>query len=177
MSESKIETTIREYLLEEGLLRKKIQDSKLEFGFQFVFPLGQGGHIMAVFKPKVKDLIIVSSGTQISEQHINALNLLKDNKKLHYFMDLRKFFLLKDVFFRIDVNKFRYEISDQKFLKKNGIVSKNSFFKTIRKVFNCAAYSNIILAQYCSGKIQEEDFDKSFDKSKDFSGSDFSLYS
>ena len=48
MSESKIETTIREYLLEEGLLRKKIQDSKLEFGFQFVFPPGQRGHIMAV---------------------------------------------------------------------------------------------------------------------------------
>ncbi len=173
MSEIKIESTIRDYLLEEGLLRKKIKDPKLDFGFQFAFPPGQGGHIMAVFKPKDKNLIIVSSGTQISDQHINALNLLKNNKKLHYFMDLRKFFLLKDVFFRIDVNHYRYEISDQKFLKEDRIISKNSLFKSIRKVFNCAAYSNIILAQYCSGKIKEEDFDKS----KDFSESDFSLYS
>jgi len=173
MSEIKIESTIRDYLLEEGLLRKKIKDPKLEFGFQFAFPPGQGGHIMAVFKPKNKDLIIISSGTQISDQHINALNLLKNDKKLHYFMDLRKFFLLKDVFFRIDVNHYRYEISDQKFLKEDRIISKNSLFKSIRKVFNCAAYSNIILAQYCSGQIKEEDLYKS----KDFSETDFSLYS
>ena len=173
MSEIKIESTIRDYLIEEGLLRKKIKDPKLEFGFQFAFPPGQGGHIMAVFKPKNKNLIIVSSGTQISDQHINALNLLKNDKKLHYFMDLRKFFLLKDVFFRIDVNHYRYEISDQKFLKEDRIISKNSLFKSIRKVFNCAAYSNIILAQYCSGQIKVEDFDKS----KDFSETDFSLYS
>ena len=172
MSETKIKSLVRDYLLEEGLLRKKITDPKLDFGFQFTFPPGQGGHIMAVFKPKNKDLIIISSGTQISDQHIKALNLLKDGKKLHYFMDLRKFFLLKDVFFRIDVNQYRYEISDQKFLKE-GTISKNSIFKSIRKVFNCAAYSNIILAQYCSGKIKEEDFDKS----KSFTDSDFSLYS
>jgi hypothetical protein len=88
-------------------------------------------------------------------------------------MDLRKFFLLKDVFFRIDANHYRYEISDQKFLKEDRIISKNSLFKSVRKVFNCAAYSNIILAQYCSGKITEEDFDKS----KDFTDTDFSLYS
>ena len=173
MSEIKIKSLIRDYLLEEGLLRKKIKDPKLEFGFQFTFPPGQGGHIMAIFKPKNKDLIIVSSGTQISDQHIDALNLLKNDKKLHYFIDLRKFFLLKDVFFRIDIDHYRYEISDQKFLKEDKIISKNSIFKSIRKVFNCAAYSNIILQQYCSGKIKEEDFDKS----KDFTESDFSLYS
>ena len=172
MSELKIKDLIRDYLLEEGLLRKKIKDPKLDFGFQFTFPPGQGGHIMAIFKPKNKDLIIISSGTQISDQHIHALNLLNNSKKLLYFMDLRKFFLLKDVFFRIDVNHYRYEISDQKFLK-DGTLSKNSIFKSIRKVFNCAAYSNIILAQYCSGKIKEEDFDKS----KAFTDSDFSLYS
>ncbi len=172
MSELKIKNLIQDYLLEEGLLRKKIKDPKLDFGFQFTFPPGQRGHIMAVFKPKNKDLIIISSGTQISDQHIKALNLLKAGKKLHYFMDLRKFFLLKDVFFRIDANQYRYEISDQIFLKK-GTISKNSIFKSIRKVFNCAAYSNIILAQYCSGKIKEEDFDRS----KSFIDSDFSLYS
>ena len=173
MSEIKIKSLIRDYLLEEGLLRKKIKDPKLEFGFQFTFPPGQGGHVMAIFKPKNKDLIIISSGTQISDQHIDALNLLKNDKKLHYFIDLRKFFLLKDVFFRIDVNHYRYEISDQKFLKEDKTISKNSIFKSIRKVFNCAAYSNIILQQYCSGKIREEDLDKS----KEFTESDFSLYS
>jgi len=175
VKESKIKHMIREYLLEEGILRQNLPDKekKLEFGFQFSFPSGQRGHMMVVYKPKNKDLLIISLGTQISKPHINALNSLEKNQKLKYFIELRKLFLLKDVFFRIDIQNYRYEISDQIFLKK-GIITKNSFFKSIRRVFTCAAYSNMILADYCSGKIKPEDFDKS----KEFtSGSDFSLYS
>ena len=164
---------IREYLLDEGLLRKNVKDPKAEFGFQFSFPPGPMGKIMFVIKPKDRDLLIVTIGTQISEQHISALNSLGENRKKQYWMDLRKFFLLKDVFFRIDIRNHRYEISDQKFLLNNSI-SKNSFFKSIRKVFNSAAYSNIILGQYCSGLIEAEDFNQSKENS---SGSDFSLYS
>ncbi len=89
-------------------------------------------------------------------------------------MELRKFFLLKDVYFRISIDQYRYEISDQVFLKKDGSISKNVFFNSIRKVFNSAAYSNIILEEYCSEKIKPEDFTKA----KEFtSGTDFSLYS
>ncbi len=169
-NESNIKHLIQEYLLDEGLLRKKIpiDDKKLEFGFQFVCFKTK----MVVLKPKNKDLIIISNPIQIAPQQVDALNALEDNKKLQYFMDLRKFFLIRDVFFRIDTQKFRYEISDQIFLKKDGTISKNSFFKSIRKVFTCAAYSNMILNEYCIGKIKPGDFSKS----KDFT-SDFSLYS
>lgn len=172
-TEDNIKVLIREYLLDEGLLRKNVKDPKVEFGFQFSFPPGPMGKIMFVIKPKEKALLIVTIGTQISEQHISALNSLDESRKMQFWMDLRKFFLLKDVFFRIDIQNHRYEISDQKFLNNN-MISKNSFFKSIRKVFNSAAYSNIILGQYCSGLIQEEDFDQSKENS---SGSDFSLYS
>ena len=172
--ESKIEHLIREYLLDEGILREKVKDPKIEFGFQFIFPPGPMNKIMFVIKPKNKDLIIITIGTQISDPHINALNSLSNNKKMQFFMELRKFFLLKDVYFRISIDKYRYEISDQVFLKKDGSISKNVFFNSIRKVFNSAAYSNIILEEYCSEKIKIEDFTKA----KEFtSGTDFSLYS
>ncbi|MFX0022412.1 MAG: DUF2299 family protein [Candidatus Hermodarchaeota archaeon] len=178
--ESKIKQLIQDYLLDEGLLREKISDPKLDFGFRFIFPPGtdplgrQVGRSMVVFQPKDKNLIIVSLGIQISEPHVKALDSLENNKKLNFFMDLRKSFLLKDVFFRIDIKNNRFEIIDQYFLDKNELFSKNSFFKTVRKVFNCAAYSNIILSEYCAGKIKPEDFLKS----KDFdSDSNFSLYS
>ncbi|MFX1303507.1 MAG: DUF2299 family protein [Promethearchaeota archaeon] len=178
--ESKIKQLIQDYLLEEGLLRGKIPDPKLDFGFQFVFPPGkdpfgrQIGRNMVVFRPNNKNLLVVSLGIQISEPHTNALNSLENERKFNYFMDLRKSFLLKDVFYRIDIKNYRYEIIDQTFLNKDGFISKNSFFKSIRKVFNCAAYSNIILGEYCAGKIKPEDFMKS----KEFtSSSDFSLYS
>ncbi len=173
-NESNIKHLIQEYLLDEGLLRKKIpiDDKKLEFGFQFIFPPSPIAQKMVVLKPKGKDLIIISNPIQIAPQQVDALNALEDNKKLQFFMDLRKFFLIRDVFFRIDTQKFRYEISDQIFLKKDGTISKNSFFKSIRKVFTCAAYSNMILTEYCMGKIKPGDYSKS----KDFT-SDFSIYS
>ncbi len=173
-NESNIKQLIQEYLLDEGLLRKKIpiDDKKLEFGFQFIFPPSPIAQKMVALKPKSKDLVIISNPIQIAPQQVDALNALEDNKKLQFFMDLRKFFLIRDVFFRIDTQKFRYEISDQIFLKKDGTISKNSFFKSIRKVFTCAAYSNMILTEYCMGKIKPGDYSKS----KDFT-SDFSLYS
>ena len=171
-----IKNLIQDYLLDEGLLRNKIpiDEKKLEFGFQFVFPNTKGpvGQKMVVIKPKNNDLIIISNRIQIAPQQVEALNSLENNGKIFFFMDIRKFFLIKDIFFRIDTQKFRYEISDQMFLKKDGTISKNSFFKSVRKVFTCSAYSNILLNEYCSGKIKPEDIAKS----KDFT-SDFSLYS
>ncbi|MHA1235598.1 MAG: DUF2299 family protein [Promethearchaeota archaeon] len=169
-----IKSLIQDYLLDEGLLRNKIpiNDKKLEFGFQFVFPPGPIAQKMVVINPKNKDLIIISNPIQISPPQVEALNSLEDNGKIFFFMAIRKFFLIKDVFFRIDTQKFRYEISDQIFLKRDGTISKNSFFKSVRKVFTCSAYSNMLLNDYCSGKIKPEDITKS----KDFT-SDFSLYS
>ncbi|MFX1364887.1 MAG: DUF2299 family protein [Promethearchaeota archaeon] len=174
-----IQQLIQDYLLDEGLLRGKISDPKIEFGFQFVFPPGkdplgrQIGRNMVVIQPKKKQLIVVSLGVQISKPHIKALNSLEDPKKMNFFMDLRKSFLLKDVFYRIDMKNHRYEITDQIFLNKDEYFSKNSFYKSIRKVFNCATYSNIILGEYCEGKIKPEDFMKSKEFTDD---SNFSLY-
>jgi len=178
--ESKIKQLIREYLLDEGLLRKQINDSKLDFGFQFVFPpikdpTGRPlGRKMLVLRPKNKDFVVTSLVIQISPPHIDALNSLEENRKLQFFMDLRKFFLMKNLFYRLDLQNYRYQISDQIFLKEDTTISKNSFYKSIRHVFDGAAYSNLILGEYCMGKIKPEDFMKSKDFTPD---SDFSLYS
>jgi hypothetical protein len=175
VNESKIKELIQEYLSQEGLLKENLTDPKLEFGFKFVFPPVPMGKIMFVIKPKNKNIIIITIGTQISEPHVNALNALENSKKLQFFLDLRKFFLLKDVYFRIDLEENRYEISEQMFVEKEGTITKNNFYNSVRKVFNCDAYSNIILEEYCSGKVKPE----SFIKTKELSSgsSEFSLYS
>jgi len=87
-------------------------------------------------------------------------------------MDLKKFLLLKDLFFRIDMQNYRYEISDQIFVDPDNMITKNEFFNSIQKIFNSAVYSNILLGEYCSGVIKPEDFDKSKN-----TGLGFSLYS
>jgi hypothetical protein len=77
-SESNIKHLIQEYLLDEGLLRSKIplDNNKLQFGFQFVFPKGPLAQKMVVIKPKNKDLIVISNPIQIAPQHVKALNSL-----------------------------------------------------------------------------------------------------
>ena len=167
--ENPTKVIIRKYLSDEELLTKEVSDTRFEFGFQFGYPPSSKAYPMSVVKPKGKDFVVISIGIQMSKQMIDALNSLKDKKKQDFFTDLKKFFILKNVFFGIDAQNFRYEISEQIFLKENGSVSKNSFFKAIKIIFNCAAFSNIIFEQYCSGKITTEGF-------SNLEGKDFSLY-
>jgi hypothetical protein len=178
--ENKIKYLILEYLSDENLQPNKISDTKLEFGFQFIYPPGRDplgrpiGKGMVVFMPKNKDLLIISVGTQISLPHVEALDSLETPKKMQFFMDIRKHFLLKDVLYRIDIQNHRFEISDQIFLSKNKFIPKNTFFKSIRRVFDAMVYGNMILSEYCSGKIKIEDLMKN----KDFDpASDYTLYS
>ena len=171
MKKSKIEHLIREYLLDEGLLREKIPDpdSKLEFGFIFSYPPGSKGQRMTIYQPKDKDYIILSLQTQMPKSQVNAFSSLKDNKKNQFFTILSKYFIIKEIPFRIDAQNYRYEISDQVFLKKNGIITKNSIFKRIRKLFSCFLFSKIILKEYCSGnELSSKELVSDYD---------FSLYS
>ncbi|MHA1191960.1 MAG: DUF2299 family protein [Promethearchaeota archaeon] len=178
--ENNIKFLILEYLSDENLQPNKISDTKLEFGFQFIYPPGKDPHGrsigkgMVVYEPKNKELLIISVGTKISRPHVEALNSLQKPKKMQFFMDIRKHFLLKDVLYRIDIKNHRYEISDQIFLSKNDSLSKNTFFKSIRRVFDAMVYSNMILAEYCVDKIKPEDLLKTKDLD---SGSDYTLYS
>jgi len=168
IKKSKIENLIQEYLLEDGLLRERLPDpkSKLDFGFTFTFPPGPKSQKMSTFKPKNKNFIIISIRTQISKPQINALNSQKGDKKMQFFIDLRKFLLIKEVFFRIDIPNYEYSINDQLYLNNDGTVSKDYFFQTIRKILYCFVYSNIILGEYCSGKeIQAKKFGSGFDLS------------
>lgn len=165
----KIEDLIQDYLLDEGLLREKLPDpqSNLDFGFIFSYPSGPKSEKMSVFKPKNKNYIVIAIRTQLSKAQIKTLNSLKDDGNIKFFMDLRKFFLIKEVFFRMDVKNFMYEISDQLYFDNIDKISRDSFFKIIRKIFYCFFYSNIILGEYCYGK-------ELISKKADF---DFSLYS
>lgn len=135
---NKIENLILIYLLEEWFLQEKIPDNKfkLDFGF-FLFPPGPTGQRMSIFKLKGKNFIIISINTQISKIDINILNSLKNQKKNQFFSELRKFFLIKEVNFRIDINNFRYEISDHIFFQENEFISKNLFYNIVRKIYYC----------------------------------------
>ena len=157
--ESKIKILIWEYLMDEGLMRGNVKDPKLDFGFNFIFPGGvdpkgrQIGRGFTIIKPKNKDFIEIRCGTTISPEHIKKLG----DKKKHFFAQLQKYLLSKSFFFQLDVKNNRYGIIDNIFLKKDGTISKNRFYKTIRKIFTSTIYSIVLLKEFCEVVI---DFDE-----------------
>jgi len=157
--ESIIKVLIREYLLDEDVMRGQIKDPKLDFGYKFVFPGGadpQGrkrGRDFTVMKPKTKDFIEIRSGTIISPEHVAKL---KDKKK-HFFGALHKYLLSKSFFFQLDAKNNMYAIIDTIFLEKDGTVSKNSFYKTVRKIFTSTIYSIVLLKEFCDDILDLSD--------------------
>lgn len=152
--EKNIKNLISEYLLEEGLLREKVKDPRFEFGFRFIFPKAKDasgreiGRNMLVIKPNKKELIEISCATQISPIHIKALNSLKNNEKQQFYRELKKILFLQDMFFNIDMKNNRYVIIDNIFLESDNVLSKNEFFKSIRKIYSCTMHSIILLEEF-----------------------------
>ena len=159
-----LENSIREYLLEEGILREKISSSDLDFGFIFSFPQGPNSQNMSVIKPKNKNCIFIIIKTQLSKKHANTINSFKGNKKFLLFNNLRKYYLTKEVYFKIDVQNFIIEIIKQIFPNMNGRISKNTFFNAIQKVFYCYLFSNLLIEEYSlKEEISEANFGSEFD--------------
>lgn len=153
----KTETIILDYLEEENLFPKQISNNTLEFGYAFSFPPGLRKAPLQVIQPKQKDFIVISLGIQIPEGYIQALNTLDPEKKGKFFFEIRKFLLLKNFLFNFDLQHYRFQISDQIFLKREKGISKNSFFKIVRKIYNTGQYCNMILAEFCAGKLDTKD--------------------
>ena len=167
--ELNLESLIREYLLDEGLLKKKLSSSDVDFGFVFSFPPGPKSQNMSVFKPKSRNFIHIAVRIQLSKKHADALNSLKGNKKFEFFNNIRNYFITKEVYFKIDTNKLIIEIIEQIFPDRDGFIPKNIFFKAVQKIFYCFLFTNLLVDDYCSGK--------EISSKKLGSGYDFSLYS
>jgi len=154
---SKIENLIRDYLLEEGILKEKLSNVDFDFGFVFTYPPGLNRQNISIYKPKKSNTIFISIRYQISEDKAQILNSLKQDQKNQLFYDLRRYFLIKEVYFSIDIQKMIIEIHELIYPQKEKLISKNSVFKKFQKVFYCFIYSNLIVEEYCLGKQRAAD--------------------
>ena len=149
----RLKELIQEYLLEEGVLREKINDQKLDFGFQFVFPGGtdpqgrQKGRPFTVTKPKNKNIIEIGCPTVISPEHGKKLE--KEDKKQYFFSKLQKYLLTKNFLFNLDGKNNRYVIIDNIYPRKDGYISKDMFFRRVRDILTSTIYSIIMLKEIC----------------------------
>lgn len=81
-----VENLLHEYLLEEGILKDRIDSAKFDFGFIISFPPGVKSQNLSIYKPKNMNGIFITIRFQISKKKAEILNSLKDNKKLQFFI-------------------------------------------------------------------------------------------
>ncbi|MHA1310086.1 MAG: DUF2299 family protein [Candidatus Helarchaeota archaeon] len=165
-----IEETIRTWCQDEGIYRIKHKGDELAkrnlFIFDIDYPYNHPHPVrMQVFVPKGKDFVVILCSTKISPIHINALK--SNNKIVQNFIDkfLDKMYLLQ-VDYNLRSNKNypdAWAISDRIFF--DGL-TKNEFYKTIKKIFNAQMYANLILNKACmfaKGNDIKKISNKSFD--------------
>ncbi|MFW9784104.1 MAG: DUF2299 family protein [Candidatus Heimdallarchaeota archaeon] len=152
----KAEDMIVRYLDEEDLLNKKVSDSKVEFGYIFRFPPNQQRQSMQVVHPINSDYVVISLGIRIPDVFVQALNAIEPHKKVQFYIDIRKFLFTQNFLFRFELALNRFHISDQLYFKEGGQISKNKFFKTVRKIYNASQYCILLLEEYCMDKIDKK---------------------
>ena len=151
-----IENLIHDYLLNEGVLKEKLTSAKFDFGFIISFPPGPKSQNLSIYKPKNMKGIFITIRFQISKDKVEIFNSLEANKKHQFFNVLRKYLLIKEVFFKFNFQNYIIEIHEQIYPSNEGFISKNSLFKLIQKVFYCYVFSNLLIEEYCRmGKIVE----------------------
>jgi len=68
---NRVEDLLHDYLLEEGILKDKIDSTKFDFGFIISFPPGPKSQNLSVYKPKNRDSIFITIRFQISQKKLS----------------------------------------------------------------------------------------------------------
>lgn len=127
---------IQKWLADDGMFKKTVMDENTNFHFIINFP---EGHIMDLVQPKgMNDRIIIGCMTQVSPQHTNAMEKLKNED-----FDEMKTFSYE---FRSAINQFNVdmEIGEannilvhyvvQDMIYSDGL-TKNNLMNVIKKIF------------------------------------------
>lgn len=80
---------VYEWLAEEGIFRKDIDDPKASFHFGVNYPVGSQYHIDIVKPRDMKDGLLVVSILRVAPSHHTALNKLSQEKRAPLIHDLR----------------------------------------------------------------------------------------
>lgn len=126
------EEDIKQWLLDEDILREMKYDENADFHFIVEFPKE---NIMDVVKPKGKDSIIIACATQVAPQHSSLMKSASPKTRKEFIMDLN--FGLNNflVDFELQINQDilqQFIITEQIF--EDGL-TKDMLFRTLKRVF------------------------------------------
>jgi hypothetical protein len=145
-----LENSIQEILLDGEILREKLEGPNYEFGFICSYPPGRIGQKISIFKPKQKNSLYIIIRFQISEDRIALIKSIRNRRGYQVFIEIQKFLLKKEMAFKIDADKFRFEIFEEIFIEKDDSIPVDLIFKGFQRVFYGNLYTNILIDEYCN---------------------------
>jgi hypothetical protein len=154
MPRSELEEKVRDYAVDEGILGKNLpHDDKIEFGYELNFPPNSPNPMkIIVLKLKDRKALAFQLATQIAPPHVEALRK-GNSQSINYFFTLfKKYMLTQNLLYNIDVQNYRYIISDT--IYPDGF-TQQMFYTTIRKIFNASLYINMLLMDLIQGGGKE----------------------
>lgn len=126
------EKTIKEWLLDEDILREMKYDENADYHFIVEFPKD---NIMDIVKPKEKDFIVIACATQVSPEHKNLMVPTDSQTKKDFILELNMGLNSFLVDYELQVNQDilqQFIITDQIF--EDGL-TKDAFIRTMKRVF------------------------------------------
>ncbi|HMF32415.1 MAG TPA: DUF2299 family protein [Candidatus Lokiarchaeia archaeon] len=145
-----IVSTLKDWSIEEGVMSIKLPDDpNLAYGFELKFPPNAPAQKkLQLLGPVGKDFLILQLGTQMAPEHVEIFQNSPVEKQVKFFSKMKKFFYAQNLLFNVDAQNFRWAIIDQIYY---GSLTKNLFFRTLRRVFYGSLYVDDILGEIILG--------------------------
>ena len=156
---------VQKWLADDGMFKKTIMDEHTNFHFMINFP---EGHIMDLVQPKgMTDRIVIGCMTQVSPEHTNAMEKLRNEKP----EEMKRF----SYEFRSEINMFNVNIEIAEadsiimhYLVQDEIyidgLSKHVLMSTIKKLFR-AKLQGLWKINYKFGEFNGHDQNRNSEKS------------
>ena len=130
---------VKEWLLEEGILKSEVPDEMADWHYVVEFP-AKSNQVSDIVKPKDKRMILLLSGIVLSESHYRAFNSLTPEEKQKLVHKWKMDLIFRRADFRLipdAMNLQRVEFSIPIF---EDALSKSSVIEALRELFKCKLY-------------------------------------
>jgi|Deesub1362B_J571_1020462.scaffolds.fasta_scaffold00281_24 hypothetical protein len=130
---------VKQWLNEEGIFRRKVDDEKAEWHYLVEFP-ANSKQMTDILKPLKKDVVLVLSGIALSEKHYRALSSLPKKKKNSLIHRWKMDLLFRKAEFRIHPGSGDLQRIDFSVPIYTEEVRKSALMEALREVFRCKIY-------------------------------------
>ncbi len=126
---------VYDWLAEEGMFRKEIEDAKSVFHFSLNYPIGSPYHIDVVKPRDMKDGILVVAILRVAPSHRTALGKLSPEKRTPLIHDLRMVLLNRPPGFSVKENDGVWDAVQFQVRVLYDTLSKTRLLEAIDEVF------------------------------------------